>query len=193
MALPAGRTAALAQGKAHVEEHRWAGWLVRLRRAPIVQTSEISLSDCSHGAWKRELGLTTVAGQSLPGCLFGGNALELVHSSGVRLSFCALEALRSWALLEGEPVRHLSPHAAPPEWEYTFTTAYPGATTVAPVGTQPDGTSFHSRPAVDLASGQARRCRPCARLRAEPCRPLSLARSLARSPRASVLLPASCR
>ena len=55
MALPAGRTAALAQGRAHVEEHRWAGWLVRLRRAPIVQTSEISLSDYSHGAWKREL------------------------------------------------------------------------------------------------------------------------------------------
>ena len=115
------------------------------------------MSDYSHGAWKRELGLTSVAGQSLPGYLFGGNALELVHeASGVRISFCALEALRSWVLEETIPVRHLSPLASPPEWEYTFTTAYPGSTTVAPVGTQPDGTSFYSRVAVDLASGQAR-------------------------------------
>ena len=82
--------AALAAGNAHVKEHRWAGgWLVRTRQAPIVQSSEISMSDYSHGAWKRELGLTNVAGQSLPGYLFGGNALELVHeASGVRISFC---------------------------------------------------------------------------------------------------------
>ena len=153
--------AALAAGNAHVKEHRWAGgWLVRTRQAPIVKSSEISMSDYSHGAWKRELGLTNVAGQSLPGYLFGGNALELVHeASGVRISFCALEALRSWVLEESVPVRHLSPLASPPEWDYTFTTAYPGSTTVAPVGTQPDRTSFHSRPAVDLASGQVRtRC-----------------------------------
>ena len=123
------------------------------------------MSDYSHGAWKRELGLTTVAGQGLPGYLFGGNALELVHeASGVRISFCALEGLRSWVLEDNKPVRHLSPLAVPPEWEYTFTTAYPGSTTVAPVGPQPDGNSFFSRTAVDLASGQARprlgsRCR----------------------------------
>ena len=152
------RRAALAAGNAHVEEHHWdGGWLIRTRRAPIVQSSEISLSDYSHGAWKRELGLTSVAGQSLPGYLFGGNALELIHeASGVRISFCALEGLRSWVLEETKPVRHLSPHAAPPEWEYTFTTAYPGSTTVAPTGNQPNGTSFFSRPAVDLARGQAR-------------------------------------
>ena len=153
--------AALVAGNAHVKEHRWAGgWLVRTRQAPIVKSSEISMSDYSHGAWKRELGLTNVAGQSLPGYLFGGNALELVHeASGVRISFCALEALRSWQLEESAPVRHLSPLASPPEWDYTFTTAYPGSTTVAPVGTQPDRTSFHSRRAVDLASGQVRT--PC--------------------------------
>ena len=149
---------ALAAGNAHFKEHRWAGgWLIRTRQAPIVKSSEISMSDYSHGAWKRELGLTSVAGQSLPGYLFGGNALELVHeASGVRISFCALEALRSWVLEETVPVRHLSPLASPPEWEYTFTTAHPGSTTVAPVGTQPDGTSFYSRVAIDLASGQAR-------------------------------------
>ena len=165
--------AALAAGNAHVKEHRWGGgWLVRTRQAPIVKSSEISMSDYSHGAWKRELGLTNVAGQSLPGYLFGGNALELVHeASGVRISFCALEALRSWVLEESAPVRHLSPLASPPEWDYTFTTAYPGSTTVAPVGTQPDRTSFHSRPAVDLASGQVRT--PCTRPNA------GLARTLA--------------
>ena len=165
--------AALAAGNAHVKEHRWAGgWLVRTRQAPIVKSSEISMSDYSHGAWKRELGLTNVAGQSLPGYLFGGNALELVHeASGVRISFCALEALRSWVLEESAPVRHLSPLASPPEWDYTFTTAYPGSTTVAPVGTQPDRTSFYSRPAVDLASGRVRT--PCTRPNA------GLARTLA--------------
>ena len=167
--------AALAAGNAHVKEHRWAGgWLVRTRQAPIVKSSEISMSDYSHGAWKRELGLTNVAGQSLPGYLFGGNALELVHeASGVRISFCALEALRSWVLEESAPVRHLSPLASPPEWDYTFTTAYPGSTTVAPVGTQPDRTSFHSRPAVDLASGQVRT--PCTRPNAGLARTLASA------------------
>ena len=171
--------AALAAGNAHVKEHRWGGgWLVRTRQAPIVKSSEISMSDYSHGAWKRELGLTNVAGQSLPGYLFGGNALELVHeASGVRISFCALEALRSWVLEESAPVRHLSPLASPPEWDYTFTTAYPGSTTVAPVGTQPDRTSFHSRPAVDLASGQVRT--RCTRPRRWPRPNLGLAHAVA--------------
>ena len=168
MATPADRAvAALAAGKTHVEEHRWTrGWLIRTQRAPIVKSSELSISEYSHGAWKRELGLTTVAGQSLPQCLFGGNSLELIHeASGVRISFCALEALRSWALLDHAAVPHLAPDAAAPEWEYTFTTAYPGATTIAPVCTQPDGTSIYPRPAVDLASGQAQLRKPLCKCR----------------------------
>ena len=189
MPTPADRAvAALAAGKAHVEEHRSArGWLIRTQRAPVVKTSELSISEYSHGAWKRELGLTTVAGQSLPQCLFGGNSLELIHeASGVHISFCALEALRSWALLDHAPVPHLSPVAEAPQWEYTFTTAYPGAMTVEPVGTQPDGTSIYSRPAVNLASGKAQLRKPLCKCRGAnslaPLARLGVASPLATSP-----------
>ena len=107
----------------------------------------------------------------------------------MRISFCALEALRSWALLDHVPVPHLAPDAAAPEWEYTFTTAYPGATTVTPVGTQPDGTSIYPRPAVDLASGQAQLRKPLCKCRgANGLAPL--ARLGVPSPLAGPLAPA---
>ena len=64
---------------------------MRVRRAPILKNSDNSIHDYSTGAWKRELSMTTVAGQSLPGATFGGSSLELLHeASGVRISFSAL-------------------------------------------------------------------------------------------------------
>ena len=104
------RRSELAAGRAHTTEHHWGDWVVRVRRAPILKNSEYTTSEYSAGAWKRDLSLTLHAGQHLPGALFGGNSLELFHeASGTRLSFCALEALRCWALLDLEPVQHLSP------------------------------------------------------------------------------------
>ena len=161
--------AALARGEPYTAEHRVCGWRVRTRHAPIIKNSELVVADYSQGAWRRELSLTLIAGQHLPALLAGGNSLELVHeASGVRISFCALEGLREWALLDLPPVPHLSPHAPSAAWEYTFTTTYPGATTMLPprapaamhLPPQPDQTSFYSRPAVDLASGTAKLRRP---------------------------------
>ena len=167
--------AALGAGRPHATLYRWRpksshGWTVRTRRAPIIENSELSMSAYSQGAWKRELGLTLFAGQHLPSHLFGGNSLELRHNaSGVRVSFCALEALRAWAALQHPPVPHRATHAPPAEWDYTFTTNYPGATAVAALGqgmpAQPDGASFYSRPAVDLARGQAQLRRPLCKCR----------------------------
>lgn len=164
-----GAVAALARGEPYTAEHRVCGWRVRTRHAPIIKNSELVVADYSQGAWRRELSLTLIAGQHLPALLAGGNSLELVHeASGVRISFCALEGLREWALLDLPPVPHLSLLAPSAAWEYTFTTTYPGATTMlpprAPAAThlppQPDQTSFYSRPAVDLASGMAKLRRP---------------------------------
>ena len=158
--------AALAAGRTHVAQYSHpSGWIVRTHRAPIVKNSELSTSAYSHGAWRRELGLTLFAGQHLPGSLYGGNSLELYHApSGLRISFCALEALRAWVSLDLEPVPHLAPHVPSPEWDYTFTTAYAGAVSVAPLGVgvpaQPDGRTFYARAAVDLASGEAKLRRP---------------------------------
>ena len=167
--------AALGAGRPHATLYRWRpksshGWTVRTRRAPIIENSKLSMSAYSQGAWKRELGLTLFAGQHLPSHLFGGNSLELRHNaSGVRVSFCALEALRAWAALQHPPVPHRATHAPPAEWDYTFTTNYPGATAVAALGqgmpAQPDGASFYSRPAVDLARGQAQLRRPLCKCR----------------------------
>ncbi|EOD28619.1 hypothetical protein EMIHUDRAFT_114135 [Emiliania huxleyi CCMP1516] len=142
----------------------------------MLKNSELSASAYSQGAWRRELGLTLYAGQHLPGQLYGGNSLELYHpASGVRISFCALEALRSWAGLDCAPVPHLSPSAPLPAWDYTFTTAYPGAVAVAPPGagvpSQPDGTTFYARAAVDLADGPARLRRPLCKCRGASGRP----------------------
>ena len=169
---------ALAAGKTHTASfaHRPTGWRVRCHRAPMLKNSELSASAYSQGAWRRELGLTLYAGQHLPGQLYGGNSLELYHPvSGVRISFCALEALRSWAGLDCAPVPHLSPSAPLPAWDYTFTTAYPGAVAVAPPGagvpSQPDGTTFYARAAVDLADGPARLRRPLCKCRGASGRP----------------------
>ena len=79
------------------------------------------------------------------------------ETSGVRLSFCALEALRAWALLDETPIRHLAPSAQPHEWDYSFTTRYAGSVSVAGLGEgQPaytNATSIYSRPAVEIYAG----------------------------------------
>ena len=156
---------------------RWpgTGWTIRISNAPILKNSDNSVSEYSSGAWKRELHMTTVAGQSLPGATFGGNSLELTHEpSGARISFCALEALRAWQLLECKPIPHLAAHAYPPAWDYSFTTSYPGSTTTAvdavdeqaaSAAARPDGNSVHSRAAVDLAEGQATLRKPLCKCR----------------------------
>ena len=162
MPMEQKRLADLAAGRAHATSHTWRDWTVTTRAAPIVRSSKLSVSPYSHGAWQRELGLTLYAGQHLPAALHGASALILRHEpSGVCISFCALEALRAWALLQHAPVPHLSARAAPPEWDYSFTTAYAGATTRSSgAAAQPDGRSLHARPAVELASGPARLRRP---------------------------------
>ena len=146
----------------------------------IMGKGHVDARDNTHVGWKRDLGLTLVAGLELPEVVFGGSSLELrvvqrrrrrrrdrngKHGSdnddGVRLSFCALDALRSWALLSHPPPPHPSEiRARPPRrrhgtaerttgpdpttaiappgrhgWDYTFTTRYPGATDALPLGT----------------------------------------------------------
>ena len=158
---------ALARGEAHAAEHNAPfGWHICTRRAPIVKNSEYIVSEYSQGAWRRELSLTLIAGQHLPRLLAGMNSLELTHApSGVIISFSALEALREWTLLNLPPVPHLAATAAQPEWEYTFTTTYPGTTTRAPHGVsipvQPDQRSLYSRPAVSARIQTSAAARPC--------------------------------
>ena len=173
------RTSVLAQGKAQTTTFQcpFGGWTFRTKHAPILKNSDNSTSADSTGAWKRELGMTTVAGMSLPSATYGSSLAEVMHEpSGVRISFCALEALRTWRLLDIEPVPHLSQSAGPPQWEYTFTTSYRGATSaLSPASTaessmEPsaaviDGQSLHSRPAVDLVKGVATLRKPLCKCR----------------------------
>ena len=71
---------------------------------------------------------------SLPSATYGSSLAEVMHEpSGVR-SFCALEALRIWRLLDIEPVPHLS-QALGLRWEYTFTTSYGATSTLSTAST----------------------------------------------------------
>jgi len=163
-----GASAALAAGRAHAREHSGNGWTVRATKAPILSVAKRSLSEASHVAWKRELGLGQFAGQELPEALYGSSALELRHdASGVRLSFCALEALRAWAALGEAPIPHRSRSQPPAEWDWTFTSPYRGATAVAALGEDcpaaPDGASFYGGgggAGEDAARGPAALRRP---------------------------------
>lgn len=153
--------AALGQGDSQVVEKTWdaGGWLIRTVRSPILDTSKVSTAEYSVARWGQELGLTRYANQELP-IIFGGNSLELYHqASGVRISFCALEALRSWALLGHPAPPYRSKDYPPCGWDFSFTTTYPGSTVVAPPGkgavARPDLSSFVYRPAVNLANGKA--------------------------------------
>ena len=92
--------------------------------------------------------LTRFAGQHLPEAVYARNELEIVHeASGVRVRFDALGAFRAWVLLDPDPVPHLSASAPAPEWDYTFSTDYPGATDTVQAGggvSRPDGRTFYA-------------------------------------------------
>ena len=102
-------TKALAKGRAITTTHSNNGWTIRTIRAPILSVAKRSLAADSQVAWKRELGLGRATNQELPEALYGRNILALRHdASGVRIGFDAREALRSWALLDAEPIPHRS-------------------------------------------------------------------------------------
>ena len=134
---PDEQAATLAAGKAITTTHANNGWTIKTKRAPILSVAKRSLAADSQVAWKRELGLGRATNQELPEALYGRNLLALRHdASGVRLAFDAREALRSWALLDAEPIPHRSlaasfrstaltrsrRSAAPSTWDWTFTT-----------------------------------------------------------------------
>ena len=140
-------------------------------KAPIIGTSE-------RYAWKREL--SCFQGQDLPEALFGGSSLEIFHqASGLRLSFSALEALRSWASMDTPPVkvRHAWSPTGPQaraaralEFDYTFTTSYRGSLAAVPelgsgLPCSPDTSSLLRHAAVDLAKGTARLRKPLCKCR----------------------------
>jgi hypothetical protein len=100
-----------------------------IRSSNIYDSDPHSLKEPnSHVAWKNELKLTRFANQELPEALWGSNCLMLTHlNTGVRISFCALEALRTWTLMDDEPIiPHLSGRI-PDAWDYTYTTNYSGS------------------------------------------------------------------
>ena len=106
---PDEQAATLAAGKAITKTHTTGTWTIKTKRAPILSVAKRSLAADSQVAWKRELGLGRATNQELPEALYGRNLLALRHdASGVRLAFDALEALRSWALLDAEPIPHRS-------------------------------------------------------------------------------------
>jgi len=120
---------------AHVPKEKifkYGGWNFRTNRSHILGTE-------GHYSWKREL--NCFQGQSLPDAIFHNNSLEIFHdNNGIRIRFCALEALRAWASLELEPVKALD--AGSRHWkhrmnitpsvhyDYTYTTLYPGGTDI---------------------------------------------------------------
>ncbi|OEU16081.1 hypothetical protein FRACYDRAFT_238668 [Fragilariopsis cylindrus CCMP1102] len=100
-----------------------------IRSSKIYDSDPHSLKEPnSHVAWKNELKLTRFANQELPEALWGSNCLILTHlNTGVQISFCALEALRIWTLMDDEPIiPHLSGRI-PDAWDYTYTTNYSGS------------------------------------------------------------------
>ena len=82
-------------------EWREGDWIVRTHRSKIHNNDANTLQWKSHLVWKSELGLTKFSNQDLPEALWGSNLLQLHHrSTNTTIYFCALEALRSWALLD---------------------------------------------------------------------------------------------
>eukprot|EP01050_Picozoa_sp_SAG11_P015167 SAG11_NODE_1939_length_4028_cov_1.658946_2_plen_249_part_00 len=110
--------------------------------------------------------------------------MELRHRpSGIKISFCALEALRAWVLLDHPPIPHLNPKAASHGWDYTYTTAYCGATAVASFvqPPRPDGRTFYRLPASSGGGGPA-----APKLHAPLCQCAD------RTPLAALALPPPC-
>jgi len=108
-----------------------------MTRSRLMGKGHDDAHDRTHVGWKRDMKLTLIAGQELPEVLFGDCSLEVrvrqrqrrrwraggyddgvgdgvgVEGEGgggygVRFSFCALDALRCWALLNHPPPPHLS-------------------------------------------------------------------------------------
>ena len=95
-------------------------WTIRYRKSSGIYDSDPHSLKVprSHNAWKKELMMTRFANQELPEAVWGDNFLEISYGSsstnskdrnsktdtnppcGVRISFYALEALRTWALMD---------------------------------------------------------------------------------------------
>jgi hypothetical protein len=100
-------------------------WTVRHRKSSKIYDSDPHSLKIprSHNAWKNELMMTRFANQELPEALWGDSFLEISYGQnnsennntgnktdnnskqnhrprGVRISFCAMEALRTWALMD---------------------------------------------------------------------------------------------
>jgi len=121
---------------------RHGGWTFRTERSHILGTD-------GHYSWKREL--NCFQGQSLPDAIFHRNSLEIYHNeTGVRIRFCALEALRGWASLDLDPVkaadassdhwRHRMKITPSVDYDYTYTTLYPGGTDMVLKSDDEEGT-----------------------------------------------------
>jgi len=122
----------MIHSKKNTKIFKHGGWTFRTNRSHILGTE-------GQYAWKREL--HCFQGQSLPDAIFHNNSLEILHDdTGIRIRFCALEALRAWASLELEPVkaldagskhwRHQMNITPSVDYDYTYTTLYSGGTDV---------------------------------------------------------------
>lgn len=146
------------------DEFKWKGWTVGTLRDKIYNNDYNCLKRKSHVVWKSELGLTRFSNQDLPEALWGSNLLSLHHTeSDTTIYFCAMEALRSWLLLDQEPIPHLS-GKKPDAWDYTFTTPYAGSVTrgemVMDATIQPDGSSIYQTSTDVLAKGAVQLRKP---------------------------------
>ena len=96
-------------------------WKIRYQKSSKIYDSDPHSLKIprSHNAWKKELMMTRFANQELPEALWGENFLELTYGNrgsnnegesrcGLRISFCAMEALRTWALMDMQVGRRKS-------------------------------------------------------------------------------------
>ena len=103
------------------ENFRRGNWTVQTHRSKIYSNDSNSLEQKSHVVWKNELGLTRFSNQDLPEALWGSNLLTMhERNSDTTIYFCAIDALRSWLLLDQAPIPHQS-RRRPDAWDYTFT------------------------------------------------------------------------
>ena len=174
-------------------------WDIRVVHSGVLPRG-MDARNASHTGWKRSLNLTLHAGQELPEALFADSSIEIkapTGSTGVRFSFCALDAMRSWALLNHPPPPHFHEHSkglkeSSHAWDYTFTTAYKGSTDTKPLGAHLPAhprpcacDSLHSRKAVDLACGKSQLRNPlckCANSRLLVLQPDTVAKAAASRP-----------
>ena len=102
-------TKALAKGRAITTTHSNNGWTIRTTRAPILSVAKRSPRGRQPGGLEARARARPRDEPGAAGGVYGRNLLALRHdASGVRLAFDAREALRSWALLDAEPIPHRS-------------------------------------------------------------------------------------